>query len=133
MTAEEEDEFNRLNKEQNSLNHKNCINNQDYINFIGDNNKSSENDKIEGFDTEKSINADEITKTENQEIKEEDNNSISNLPLIKIDSSSKTLNNENNFSKAKPVYYLLRIVLCEGKNLAIRDIGGKHIVVVRNF
>ncbi len=122
MTPEEEYEFNKINK--NELKDKNV-----FINYFDDNTKSSENDKIEDNqpEIEKSINTDEITKNENHEIKQEDTNSISNLPLIKIDTSSKTINNsnENNFSKTAPFYYALRIVLCEGKNLAIRDVGGK--------
>jgi hypothetical protein len=122
LTPEEEYEFNKINK--NEIKDKNV-----FINYFDDNTKSSENDKIEDNqpEKEKSIITDEITKNENHEIKQEDTNSISNLPLIKIDTSSKTINNsnENNFSKTIPVYYVLRIVLCEGKNLAIRDVGGK--------
>ena len=45
----------------------------------------------------------------------------SNLPVT----PNEAINIEINAAKVNPFYYMLRVVLCEGKNLAIRDVSGK--------
>lgn len=100
------------------------VNKEDFLIFCG---ASSENDKIENTIKKSNDEQTAICEDINVVIEEnlnKDNNSISNLPLISIDSSSKTI--QNNASKMNPFYYVLRVVLCEGRNLAIRDVGGKY-------
>jgi hypothetical protein len=59
-----------------------------------------------------------IDNTNNKAVSLSDNVLVHSLPL-KIGDDNKN---------SQPLYYLLRVILCEGKSLAIRDVGGKMIV-----